>query len=126
MITEKTYNAVLTEAQANFQARGMSILNEGFKEIVSNPTLLEEYTSSLLEGASADSAAVMRQLMENANYELLRESSLSGIDPVASLSMPVIRRLWPLSALKDALKTEVAKTPAFVINHTVPYLLGPD
>ena len=36
--------------------------------------------------------------------------------------MPVIRKLWPKFALKDVLKTEVAKTPRFVISYMRPYM----
>ena len=43
----------------------------------------------LTEGVSADHAADMAQLMVNSNAGILRESSMTGIQPVASLSMPV-------------------------------------
>jgi len=121
-LNEKTYNAVLSETQDLFQAQGLSIIGEGYKEIATNAALFESYVESLTEGASADSAATMAQLMANTNANILKESSMTGIQPIASLSMPVIRKLWPKFALKDAIKTEVAKTPRFVVAYTKPYM----
>jgi hypothetical protein len=121
-IQAKNYNAVLLEAAEFFKAQGISIIGEGFKEIATNPALFESYVEALTEGTSADSAAVISQLMVNTNAGILRESSLSGIAPIASLSMPVIRKLWPKYAIKEAFKTEVAKTPRFVVSYTKPYL----
>jgi hypothetical protein len=121
-INDKSYNEVLTEANDMFRAQGLSILGEGYKEIATNGALFESYVESLTEGATANDAAVMAQLMENANSQILQESSITGIQPVASLSMPVIRKLWPKFALKDAIKKEPAKTPRFVVSYTKPYL----
>lgn len=125
-LNEKSYNTVLTETSDFFAAQGISIIGEGYKEIATSPVLFESYVDQLTEGCSADSAAVMAQLMANTNTSILRESSTTGIQPVASLSMPVIRKLWPKFALKDALKTEVAKTPRFVISYTAPYMFRAD
>jgi hypothetical protein len=121
-LTQKSYNAVLNETYDFFKAQGVNIIGEGFKEIATNPALLESYVESLVDGASANSSAVMAQLMANANTHILTEGALAGIAPIASLSMPVIRKLWPKFALKDALKTEVAKTPRFVISYMRPFM----
>jgi len=125
-LNEKSYNEVLTEANDYFQAQGLSIIGEGYKEIATNTALFESYVDQLTEGASADDAANMAQIMANTNAGILRESSMTGIQPVASLSMPVIRKLWPKFALKDAIKTEVAKTPRFVVTYSAPYLFKGD
>lgn len=125
-LNERTYNEVLNEAHDYFQSQGLSIIGEGYKEIASNAALFESYVDQLTEGANADSAANMAQLMANSNANILRESSMTGIQPIASLSMPVIRKLWPKFALKDALKTEVAKTPRFVVTYTRPYMFKGD
>ena len=125
-LNEKSYNAVLQEANDFFQAQGMSIVGDGYKEIATNPHLFESYVETLTQGASANDAANMAQLMVNSNQALLRESSMTGIQPIASLSMPVIRKLWPKVALKDAVASEVAKTPRFVIAYTAPYMVKGD
>ena len=126
-LNEKDYNTVLTEANDYFAAQGISIVGSGYAEIASNAALFESYVDSLTEGCqSADDAANMAQLMANTNSNILRESSMTGIQPIASLSMPVIRKLWPKFALKEALPTEVAKTPRFVVTYTAPYMFKGD
>ena len=121
-LNEKSYAQVLTETSEFFQAQGVSIVGDGYREIATSPALFEQYVECLTEGVSADHAESMSQLMTNSNANILRESSMTGIQPVASLSMPVIRKLWPKFALKDALKTEVPKTPRFVVSYTKPYM----
>jgi len=125
-LNTKTYNQVLVEASEYFDNQGIRIIGEGYKEIATSATLFEQYVGILTEGATADQAAIMGQLMVNTNAGILRESSMSGIQPIASLSMPVIRKLWPKFALKDALKTEVAKSPRFVVSYTKPYMFKGD
>ena len=51
---------------------------------------------------------------------------MTGIQPVASLSMPVIRKLWPKFALKEAIDTEIATLPRFVVAYTKPYMYKGD
>lgn len=118
----RDYNTVLNETFSYFEGQGMSIIGEGFQEISTNKAQFNDYVDHLLEGANANDAEAMRQLMENSNLQILTESAISGITPIASLSMPVIRKLWPKIGLKEAIKTEVAKTPRFVIAHSKPYM----
>lgn len=125
-LNEKTYDQVLTEANDYFLAQGVSVIGEGYKEVATNPALFESYVDQLTEGCSADDAANMAQIMANTNANILRESSMTGIQPVASLSMPVIRKLWPKFALKEAIHTVVAKAPRFVISYTKPYMFKGD
>jgi hypothetical protein len=118
----KSFDTVLLETNDFFKSQGVNIIGEGYREIATDAALFESYVEALTAGASADHAAVMAQLMANTNAGILRESSMSGIAPIASLSMPVIRKLFPKFALKDSIKTEVAKTPRFVVSYTKPYL----
>jgi hypothetical protein len=122
-LNDMTFDAVLTEAQDYFAAQGVRIMGEGYKEIAGNRALFESYVEKLVDGASANSAATITQLMENTNAEILTENSLTGIQPISSLAMPVIRKLWPKFALKDAMKTQVAKTPRFTVAYTKPYMI---
>jgi hypothetical protein len=125
-LNEKSYNTVLVETADFFKSQGINIIGEGYKEIATNQQLFESYVESLLEGVTADHQETLGQLMANTNAGILRESSMSGIAPIASLSMPVIRKLWPKFALKDSLKTEVAKTPRFVVSYMKPYMFRGD
>jgi hypothetical protein len=121
-LRQKDYNAVLLETNDFFKAQGISIIGEGYKEIATNPALLESYIGQLTEGTGANSSVEIAQLMANTNAGILRESAVAGIAPIASLSMPVIRKLWPKFALKEAFETEVAKTPRFVVSYMRPYM----
>lgn len=122
MSHNKHVNNILTEAYEVFDGQGVSIIGEGYKEIATNAALLEAYIGALTEGiTSPDTAAQVAQIMANTNHGILRESS-AGIAPIASLSMPVIRKLWPKFAIKEAIKTEVTKVPMFVVSYTKPYL----
>lgn len=121
-INEKTYDSVLQETKEYFKAMGVNILGEGYKEIATNSSLLEEYITNLTEGCNANDQEVMASLMNNTNNDILRESSSVGITPVASLSMPVIRKLWPKFTLRNSIATEVAKVPAFIIPYMKPYM----
>ena len=125
-LNEQNYNSILHETKDYFQAQGYSIIGEGFKEIATDGALFESYISELTRGTNANDEANIRALMGNTNSLMIKESSITGIQPIASLSMPVIRKLWPKFALKDALKTEVAKSPRFVVSYTKPYLLKSD
>ena len=119
-----TADAVLNESYDFFKGQGISILGEGYKEIATDVSLFESYVGSLTEGCSANDTVAISEIMRNTNYGLLKESSMTGIQPIASLSMPIIRKLWPKFAIKEALKTEVAKSPRFVVSYTKPYLIN--
>ena len=120
-LNDKNSNAVIHEAAAFFKEQGYSVLNNGFAEIASNPTLSKAYIDALMEGVSADNAAEMQAIMNNSVQHTLMES-LGGIAPLSSLSMPVIRKLWPRVVMKNALKTKVAAAPIFTIAYQKPYL----
>ena len=117
----KSSDEVLTEAAGYFADQGYSVLNQGFAEIVSSPRLSKEYIEALTEGCNANDKAVMSTLMKNTCDTILNES-LGGIMPLSSLSMPVIRKLWPRVSMKEAIKTIPATAPIFSIVYTKPYL----
>lgn len=117
----KSSDEVLTEAAGYFADQGYSVLNQGFAEIVSSPRLSQEYIEALTEGCNANDKAVMTTLMKNTCDTILNES-LGGIMPLSSLSMPVIRKLWPRVSMKEAIKTIPATAPIFSIVYTKPYL----
>ena len=122
----KNYSECLNETYNLFKTQGVSVIGEGFKEVLTSPQLYTGYVASLTEGLSADSQEQIAQLLENANNHILTEGSVAGIAPVSSLTGPVIRKLWPSFAMKNAVATEVAKTPAFMINFTRPYYVTAD
>lgn len=120
-LNKSSVNDILHETQAFFNDQGMSILGSSYVEVISDSKYREALVESLTDGMSADSAAEMSQLLNNAAKQTLTES-LGGIAPLSSLSMPVIRKLWPKCSMKEAVKRCVASAPIFTISYTKPYL----
>ena len=120
-LNNKNSNAVIHEAAEFFKSQGYSVLNNGFAEVISDPRLKDSYIDALMEGVSADNAAEMQAIMNNSVQHTLMES-LGGIAPLSSLSMPVIRKLWPKVVMRNAVKTKVAAAPIFTIAYQRPYL----
>lgn len=99
----------------------LSILSEGWGDIISDKTLWADYRDHMMNGVDASERQQLESLMDNARVGILRES-LSGITPISSLSVPTIRRLWPKIALKNAIITEVVKLPKFTVSYMLPYI----
>lgn len=122
-LNSKTSNAVIHEASEFFREQGYSVVGNGFGEVVGDPRLSQSYINALCEGIEdANRRAEMSQLLNNAAEQTLLNESLNGISPLSSLSMPVVRKLWPKCVMKDAMKTIVATAPIFTIAYTKPYL----
>jgi hypothetical protein len=75
------YKSILRETYDTFKSMQLSILGNGFGEVENDPELFHTYVESLTQGASADDAAVMSQLMANTNKQQLLAESVSGITP---------------------------------------------
>lgn len=101
----------------------VSILGEGIKDVMADPALFSEYVDSLTEGLDPTEAENVSKLMKNARMQTYSESSISGIAPVASLTFPVIRKLWARTGLVRAIPTEVVKTNAFKVSFNHPYIV---
>ena len=122
-LNSKTSSAVIHEAGEFFREQGYSVVGNGFGEVVGDPRLSQSYINALCEGIEdANRRAEMSQLLNNAAEQTLLNESLNGISPLSSLSMPVVRKLWPKCVMKDAMKTIVATAPIFTIAYTKPYL----
>lgn len=122
-LNNKTCDAVIHEAAEFFKSQGYSVLNNGFGEIISDPRLLDGYKKALCEGIEdANRAAEMDQLLTNSAESILLTESISGISPISSMTLPVIRKLWAKSIARESLKTIVLKAPIASIAYTKPYL----
>ncbi len=119
--TEDSFDQLLREADEFFHQSNISMISN-HTDILSEQGLFTQYTSMLSEGLSADDALLMEQLFENSRYEILRESHVGNVTPIAGLSMPVVRKLWVKTAMKNVIPTEVAKKPAFTIAWLEPYM----
>lgn len=118
---EKSFLETLNETYDLFKSQGIAMIGRGYEEIATNKELFAQYVDTLTEGVvSAGAKADIAQLMANTNADMLSEA-FNGITPVASLAGPMIRKLWPMFALKNAVKTKVATVPALVIPYLKPY-----
>lgn len=124
--TNDTYSGIIREASEYFAAQRVHMIGNGFEEILSEQSLFDTYVDKLSKGLTADEAAQMEQLLENTKTHILRESSVSGIQPISALSMPTVRKMWVKVALKNAVPTEPVKAPKFAISYMEPYLVGAD
>ena len=117
-----SFNEVLRNSSNYFAEQNVQMFS-GFQEILAEQGLFTEYVSQLTQDMNADDAMLMEQLMENARYNMLSESTVTQLTPIAGLSMPVIRKMWLKTCMKDVIPTEVAKRPAFTIAWLEPYLI---
>jgi len=124
--TNDGFSQVLREASEYFASQKIQMVGPGFEEILSEESLFREYVSKLTEGLSPDETEQITQLLENARTNILIESSITGIQPIQSLTMPTVRKMWNRVSLKHAVPTEVVKAPKFTISYMEPYLLDAD
>ena len=122
------YSSVLRETVETIRSRDhVNVLTpEGLREALTEPALYRQYKAMLTEGMTADSADALNVLADNFQTTVFRESSLSGIQPISVLTMPMLRKAWPKIGVKEALPTEPVKTPKFTVSHLVPYIKDPE
>ena len=121
------FSQKLTETQDLFNKKhSTSIIGaRGFEDILTSNALFEEYISSLTEGFEATEAANMSDMANSARETILSES-LEGVAPYASLTMPILIKLWARLSLKYAIPTEPVTVPAFSVAFFKPYILDAD
>jgi hypothetical protein len=117
------FSQILREAQEYFAGEHLQMLGTGISEILSENTLFGAYKDKMLAGLTASEAAVLEQLMENTRTHVLSESALAGIQPIASLALPTLRKSWPRVGVQHAIPTEAVKLPKFAISYMTPYIL---
>ena len=121
------YGAVLREAVDTLRSKDhVHVMTpEGLREALTEPALYRQYKGLLSEGMTADSAENFGVLVDNFQTQVFQESSLSGIQPVSVLTMPMLRKAWPKIGVKEALPTEPVKVPKFTVSHLLPYIKDP-
>ena len=118
------FSNMLRETAHFFADQGIQMTTQqGFEEILAEQNLFNEYKSHLCEGLDAEQSAHMDQLMENSRLGILKESSVAGVQQIAGLSMPTLRKMWAKISLKHAMPTQVVATPRFAISYTKAYLM---
>lgn len=121
----KVSNALeeLRSINETFQAEGINVLNEGFAEVATNLHRFEDYVHRLSEGLDPESSDSFRQLAENVRFTTIQESSLSNINPITALSLPMLRTAWPKTAVREGIPTEPVLQPKFKVTWWKPYML---
>lgn len=122
-----TFSQNLAETNEFFAtAYKTNVIGSDFASVVANENLYSQYVSRLTEGFEAKAAKQVETLLENARGEILRESTLSGVQPFHSLAVPMLVKLWARLTLTQAVPTEPTKTPAFTVPYVKPYMLDVD
>lgn len=118
------YSQVLREAAEYFADKSINMTSkQGFEEILSENALFDTYKNLLCEGMEPDQCENFKQLMDNSRFTMLQEANVSGVQQIAGLSMPTIRKMWAKVSLKHAIPTQVAATPRFAISYTKAYVM---
>lgn len=121
------FNQILKETDEMFRQRySTSIVGDNFAEVITDNALFESYTGSLLENFDHSVAEGLEGILENTRAEILTESSMTGIQPFASLTMPILVKLWARLAMTEAIPTEPTNTPAFTVPFFKPYVMDHD
>jgi hypothetical protein len=116
------FSSILRETADFFANKRVSIVGTGIEEVISEQSLFSTYVDKLSEGLEADEAEQMSQLLHNTRTQIMENASIAGIQPLSSLAMPTVRKMWVKVALKNALPTEPVKVPKFSISYMEPYM----
>jgi len=116
----------LSEAQEFFaQKYGTNIIGRDIETVFASTNLFEDYKEKLLEGFDDNSTEDLETLMESTRTQCLTES-VAGVQPYASLTMPLLVKLWARLSMKYAIPTEPVTKPAFSVAFMLPYMLDAD
>jgi hypothetical protein len=113
----------LQSINESFQHEGINVLNEGFTEVATNAHYFEDYVTKLSEGMDPVIAAQFKALAANSRTQILQESSISGINPITALSLPMLRVAFPKTAIREGIPTEPVLQPKFKVTWMKPYLI---
>lgn len=110
----------------SFQMEGLNVFNEGFTEVATNAHFFKDYVNKLSEGMDPQTAAQFETLADNTRAQLLQESSISGINPITALSLPMMRIAFPKTSIREGFPTEPVLQPKFKVTWFRPYMVDPD
>lgn len=119
------FGQILSEAADYFKDNGVHII-QNTQDIYGDDQVFAEYSNRLCEGTLPGDSEQIQALMDNHRIKILKESSVANIEPITSLSMPHIRKLWYKTAIRSIVPTEVAKVPVFGLDLLRPYVEDSD
>lgn len=114
MSTENVTRGFLTESVNTMSKMGFDPY-ANYKEILAEDVLFDRYSKSLaegLEGEVKDSFLTMANHMRSGL--LTTESTAYGFTPIAPLTMPIFRRMWPQLVAREALTVLPMDKPEIV------------
>jgi hypothetical protein len=113
----------LPSINESFQAEGINVLNEGFNEVATNAHYYEDYVNKLSEGLDPLAAKQFAALANTTRTQILQESSISGINPITALSLPMLRVAFPKTSIREGFPTEPVLQPKFKVTWLKPYIV---
>ena len=127
-MTTDAFSERLSEANDFFSKKyHTNIIGSDFESVVSNDALFEAYAQKLTEGfEETANGESLQEMLTNTRAEILREASMSGIQPFNSLAMPMIVKLWARLSMTNAIPTKPTKTPSFTVPFLRPYIADAD
>lgn len=121
------FSKLLEDIEQNINEQyKLSTVGNDFASIATDDVVFESYKDQLLEGFDEEEQLSLESMLDNTREEILLESSMGPIQPYASLSMPILVKLWARLALTEALPTQVANKPQFTVPILTPYVVDAD
>lgn len=125
--TNDEFSVRLKDIEKNInESYKLSTIGNEFSAIATDDAVFEDYKDQLLEGFDTEEQVAISEMLDNTREEILMESSMGPIQPYASLSMPILVKLWARLALTEALPTQVANKPNFTVPVLTPYVVDAD
>ena len=118
--------ANLSAINESFQQEGISVLNEGFSEVVGNQHFYSDYVAKLSEGMDPQTTTQFETLARNTRTQILQESAIDGVNPVTALSLPILRVAFPKTSIREGFPTEPVLQPKFKVTWLRPYVVNGD
>ena len=113
----------MTDVTRGFLTESVHTMNKmgldpyaNYKEILSEDALFNHYSQSLAEGLEGEVKSSFLNMANHMRGSLVSESTAYGFSPIAPLTMPIFRRMWPQLVAREALtvlpmdKPEIAKS----------------
>ena len=129
--TTGSFGRLMENASNILQEQNVSIVNnKTFRdEVLLDEAAWETYKDALLQECDESDKAAISDLLEStriANIEgmtsILGEAA-TNLDVFTTFTFPLIRNIWPRTAMKYAAITTVVKKPTFNISYIMPQLI---
>lgn len=121
------FSSVFNETDEMFRnSYNQGIVGNDIVNILTDRSLFEAYKEQLDSLFDANDREAVSAMMDNTRSDILTEASMGTIQPFASLTMPILVKLWARLTLTEAIPTEPVSTPAFTVSWIKPFILGHD